>query len=187
VQGQRLAALIVGGLFAGFVLAVVDPSGNLLLSFLQSNGQVEHGDLWQLFTSIIVAPPIAGGLEDVAFNAVAVIAIDSFLSAVYTPKEYYLTFLATAVFGNLVSLLAGPAQVSFGASGGIFGLFAGVVTFDYAGQRQLSYQLVIIFAVIFALSSFVVPDVDWWAHAGGAILGLVLGYWIGSRRPPESY
>ena len=186
-QGQRLAALIVGGLVAGFVLAVVDPSGNLLLSFLQNNAEVERGYLWQLVTSAIVAPPIPGGLEDVAFNAVAVLAIDGFMTAVYTPREYYSTFLVTAVVGNLASLLAGPSQISFGASGGIFGLFAGVVTFDYAQEKKLSYQLVVVFAFIFAISSFFIQDVDWQAHAGGAVMGLLIGYWIGRKRPPESY
>lgn len=180
--------MIASGLLLGFVLVVIDPSGFLLFAALQNNAAVEHGAIWQLFTSIIVAPPISEGLLDVAFNAIALIALDGFMSAVYTPTQYYTTFLATAVFGNLVSLVAGPSQVSFGASGGIFGLLAGLVTYDYSVQRHVSFQLVVWFAFIFIISSFVLGEnVDWLAHTGGALLGLVIGYWVGSRQTAESY
>jgi membrane associated rhomboid family serine protease len=186
-QAKALVGLIIAGLPIGFVLALLDPSGNLLLAFLQSNDAVEHGAVWQLLTSVIVAPPIALGLEDVGFNAIAVVVLDGYLSAVYDPLEYFATFTATAVFGNLFSLLAGPGQVSFGASGGIFGLLAGLVTFDYATQRRVSYTLLLWFAFIFVFSSFFLGNVDWEAHAGGAILGFAIGYWIGRRRTPEYY
>jgi len=193
VQGQRLAALIVGGLVIGFVLVLIDPSEFLLVALLQENGAVLQGAVWQLFTSIIVAPLIFqgtfywGGVLDVVFNAIAVVFLDGLTSGVYTPRQYYATFLITAVVGNLVSLLAGPNQASFGASGGIFGLVAGLVTYDYAVNRRVSVQLVVWFLVVFIYSSFTLGNVNWMAHAGGAIAGFVIGYVIGRDKQELGY
>ena len=185
VQGKRLATLIASGLVIGLVLVVIDPSEFLLDVFLQENWAVLHGAIWQLVTSIIVAPLIfqgslyLPGVLDVAFNAIAVVFLDGLTSGVYTPRQYYSTFLITAVVGNLVSLLAGPSQASFGASGGIFGLVAGLVTYDYAVNGRVSVQLIVWFLVIFIYSSFTLGNVNWMAHAGGAIAGFAIGYLIG--------
>ncbi len=183
-QGKLLAELIVSGLVIGFILDLIDPSENLLASALQVNSLVMQGQVWQLFTSIIVAPPFFDGVIDVAFNALFVVYLDGFFAVVYSPAEYYGTFFATAAFGNVTSLLAGPAQASFGASGGLFGLVAGLVTYDYAVNGRINMQLVSWFLLIFVVSSFLFPNIDWLAHAGGAILGLGIGYGLG-RRPKE--
>lgn len=193
VQGQRLAALIASGLVVGLILVIIDPSEVLLAVFLQENWYVLHGAIWQLFTSIIVAPLIfqgglyLGGVLDVAFNAVAVIFLDGLTSGVYTPRQYYTTFLITALVGNLVSLFAGPSQASFGASGGIFGLVAGLVTYDFAVNGRVSFQLIVWFLVVFIYSSFTLGNVNWMAHAGGAAAGFVIGYVIGRDRREVGY
>jgi membrane associated rhomboid family serine protease len=194
-QGKKLAALIASGLVIGYVLTLIDPSDFLLAISLQYNGDVLRGAVWQLFTSIIVAPPpivIQGslrleGLMDVGFNAIAVIFLDGLTSGVYSARQYYATFLITALAGNILSLAAGPNQASFGASGGIFGLVAGLVTYDYAVNRRLSVQLVVWFLVIFTYSS-ISGNVNWLAHAGGALSGFVIGYILGrSKRASGLY
>jgi membrane associated rhomboid family serine protease len=184
-QGRNLVILVVGGLVAGYLFSFGSPP--LYAYFLQENDAVYHGWLWQLFTSIIVAPPVLEGIFDVAFNAVALLWLDRLFSAFYTPRQYYATFLASAVFGNLVSLLSGPNVASFGASGGIFGLVAGMVSYDFAVNRKLSFALLSWFLLIFVASSFITPGVDWLAHAGGSVFGLGIGYWIGSKRGIPTY
>jgi membrane associated rhomboid family serine protease len=187
-HGRNLVVLVVGGLVIGYLLAFVTLYGAPLYAyFLQENDAVYHGWFWQLFTSIIVAPPGVEGIIDVAFNAVALLWLDKLFSAFYTPRQYYGTFLASAVFGNLISLLSGPNVASFGASGGIFGLVAGMVSYDYAVNRKLSFALLSWFLLIFVASSFLTPGVDWLAHGGGSFLGLVIGYWIGSKRGIPTY
>ena len=187
MQCKTLIVLVLGGLVLGTALAFVVVGGvPLTLLLLQDNGQVTRGWLWQLFTSIVVAPPTLTGLIDVGFNAVALALLDGIFGVVYSRRQYYLVFLATAVAGNVASLANGPKELSFGASGGIFGLLAGAVSFDFATNRKFNPSLLIWFAVVFFVSSFVLAYVDWLAHAGGAILGLVLGYWVGSRRDPDT-
>jgi len=186
VQGLRLSGLVIGGLLVGLVLVIVDPSGGLLLACLQVNALVLHGWVWQLFTSVIVAPPDLQGVLDVGLNALSLIWLDRITSEVYSKSQYYATFLVTALFGNILSLTAGPGQVSFGASGGIFGLVAGLVTYDYAVNKQVSPQLVSWFLFIFIYSSFLLGNVNWLAHLGGAVLGFAIGYVVG-RNQPSAY
>jgi membrane associated rhomboid family serine protease len=79
-------------------------------------------------------------------------------------------------------LANGPNVYSFGASGGIFGLLAGVISFDLVTNRRVNFGLMAWFAAIFIVSSFLLASVDWVAHLGGALFGLALGYVIGTRR-----
>jgi len=182
-QGRNLIYAVVGGLVIGTALAFVAIGGHPLTYYLlQDNGDVLAGRVWQLVTSIIVAPPDLPGIADVAFNAMALAWLDGILSYTYSKRQYYAVFLATGIVGNIFSLANGPKVVSFGASGGIFGLLAGVISFDLETNRRVNLGLMLWFGVIFVFSSFVFGNVDWIAHAGGALLGLPLGYVIGKYK-----
>jgi membrane associated rhomboid family serine protease len=182
-QGRNLIYTVIGGLVIGTALAFVTVDGYpLTLFLLQENGAVMEGWVWQLVTSIIIAPPTLPGILDVAFNAMALAWLDGIFSYTYSKKEYYAVFLATGIAGNIFSLANGPKVSSFGASGGIFGLLAGVISFDLVTNRRVNPGLMLWFAAIFIVSSFLLASVDWVAHAGGALLGVALGYLVGVRR-----
>jgi rhomboid protease GluP len=185
-QGRNLIIAVAGGLVVGTALAFIVFDGfPLYLYFLQSNGAVERGWVWQLFTSIIVAPPGLTGLFDVVFNVIALAWLDGLFSFAYSSRQYYAIFFATAISGNVFSLANGPGEVSFGASGGIFGLLAGVISFDITTNKRVDPALIAWFAGVFILSSFLLGNVDWIAHLGGALLGFGLGYAVGARREAD--
>jgi rhomboid protease GluP len=178
-QGRNLAIAVVAGLIIGVILNFISVGGNpLTLYLVQFNALVFTGWIVPLFTSMIVVLPNSSGVIDVAFNAFAVIWLDGLLRVTYTPRQYYAVFIGTGLVGNLLSLLYGPNIVSYGASGGIFGLIAGAVTVDYARNGRFNQSLVIWFVFIFFLSTFT-GGVDAFAHLGGAVAGLVAGYFIG--------
>jgi len=182
-QGKNLIYMVIGGLVIGTALAFISVDRRPLTDFLlQDNGDVFAGKIWQLVTSIIVAPLNVLGVIDVAFNALALAWLDGFFSYTYSKRQYYAVFLATGIAGNIFGLANGPRVVSFGASGGIFGLLAGVVSFDLVTSRRVNVVLMLWFVLIFIISSFSSAHVDWIAHAGGALLGLVLGYNVGLRK-----
>lgn len=185
-QGRNLTVAVIGGLVLGTALFFVRVDGvPLTLLLLQYNALVAMGWVWQLLTSVIVAPPTFVGLVDVGFNAMALVWLDGFFSLAYTKNQYYVVFVLTAVAGNMMSLANGPKGASFGASGGIFGLLAGVISFDVVTNRRLDFVLIAWFVAVFVFSSFLFAYVDWLAHVGGAGLGLVLGYVVGARRRAE--
>ena len=186
-QGRNLIIAVVGGLVIGVALVPVVVDGvPLTLLLLQDNSLVTRGWVWQLVTSIVVAPPTPTGLVDVAFNALALTLLDGLFSVVYSKRQYYAVFMITAIAGNIFSLANGPREISFGASGGIFGLLAGVVSFDFIANRRFNPSLLLWFAAVFVFSSFLFAYVDWVAHAGGALLGLALGYAVGVRREDDA-
>jgi rhomboid protease GluP len=181
-QGIHLAVLILSGLAIGYVASLFVVEGVPLVYYLlQTNQLVYQGNFLSLFTSLIVLYPDYLGVTDAVFNAISVIFVDGLLASAMTYREYFLTFVATGLAGNLLSLLNGPYTISFGASGGIFGLVAAAVTQDYAFNGRLNTALVGWFVVIFFFNSFLISQVDWLAHAGGALFGLLIGYYLGKR------
>ena len=130
---------------------------------------------------MIVVYPGNLGLEDVFFNAIFVIFVDRILSATYSSRQYYAVFVLTGLAGNLLSLLSGQNVLSFGASGGLFGLIAGAVSCDYAINRRVNSSLLVWFVIIFVLSS-ISGSVDVLAHLGGVVIGLIAGFLIGNSR-----
>jgi membrane associated rhomboid family serine protease len=182
-QGRNLALAIISGLVFGIATWGVDIGGGVPLTylFLQANSLVYRGWYWQLLSSIFVATPDVLGVADVLFNALAVVWLDNLLAAAFSPRQYYATFILSALAGNILSLLAGPELISFGASGGIFGLLAGAVSEDYAAERRVNGGLLAWFLLVFIFSSFSSGYVNWMAHLGGAVFGLIAGYILGIR------
>jgi membrane associated rhomboid family serine protease len=182
-QGRNLALLIVAGLPIGFILSLIPASvvPNFAFYFTQYNALVYQGWVPPLLTSMIVVYPSYLGLEDVFFNSIFVIFVDRILSATYSSRQYYTVFILTGLAGNLLSLLSGPNVLSFGASGGLFGLIAGAVSCDYATSRRVNSSLLMWFVIIFILSS-ISGSVDVLAHLGGAVIGLAAGFVIGHSR-----
>jgi rhomboid protease GluP len=182
-EARNLALLIVGGLVVGTALSTVYVYGvPLTLLLLQSNAAVYHGAYWQLLTSLVVAPPDAGGVTDVLFNALALIWLDRLMAGAFEPGEYYAAFVLSGLAGNLASMLGGPDIISFGASGGIFGLLACAIAEGFVAERRFNVSLASWFLLVFAFSSFALPDVDWLAHLGGALFGALIGCYLGLRR-----
>ena len=176
-QGRNLAIAIVAGLPIGFILHLF----GLAILFTQYNLFVYHGWVPPLLTSMIVVYPGYAGALDVTFNAIFVIFVDRLLSSVYTPRQYYGVFILSGLAGNMLSLLGGPNILSFGASGGLFGLLAGAVACDYAISHRVNMNLLLWFLIVFIFSS-ISGGVDVLAHLGGSLLGLPLGFAIGHAR-----
>ena len=139
----------------------------------QNNAIVIYlGQYFQLFTSIFVTDsPL-----DAAFNAIAVLVIDRLADDTLNKARYFLIFFFTALLGNLFTLFQGPTYpASAGASGGIFGIIAAVFAYSWAKEKRIEVSSFVFFLIVFVGSSFLIPDVNWVAHLGGAVGGFVCG------------
>jgi membrane associated rhomboid family serine protease len=93
-------------------------------------------------------------------------------------------YLAAAAAGGAVSVLTGPALsngfpvVSIGASGAIFGLIGAWFSASYrhrhtpAGRAMFNQML--LWVGISAAFPFVIGNIDWRAHLGGLVAGVVI-------------
>jgi len=132
---------------------------------------VNYHQYYQLFSSNFVTD----SFEDAVFNAIAVLILDRISdSTQFNLSRYMCVFLFSAIVGNILSLVAGPFLLSAGASGGIFGLYAAIFSFSWAEEKKIDRATLGIFLIIFIASSLL-PNVNYYAHLGGAIGGFITG------------
>jgi rhomboid protease GluP len=143
------------------------------------NRLIAQGQYWRLLTAVFIHASIL----HFGFNAYALYALGRDVEAFTGPVRFSLVFLLAGLCGSVFSLVLNAAA-SVGASGAIFGLIGALVVFLY-GHRKLfgergrrNLQSVVVIALI-NLAIGLQGGIDNWAHLGGLIGGLVLGWAIG--------
>jgi rhomboid protease GluP len=134
---------------------------------------------WQLFTSLFVHANIA----HLAGNMLFLLIFGLRGEEMFSLPEFLLVYFLGGLAGNLLSLWLLPLYVpSVGASGAIFALFGAVAVYS---RRSISQS--IIGALIYAFFLFFIssgPGVNIFAHFGGLVAGLLIGYVLAARRKP---
>lgn len=157
----------------------VQTADSMVLQWGQVNAFVFDGWYWQLFTSMFVHATIIhlGG------NLLFLLVFGLRCEEMFSLPEYLAVYLLGGLAGNVLSLVMGPNFISVGASGAIFALFGAAVIYD---RRRLGQSIVgaLIFAFFLLLFSSGVK-VNYLAHIGGLVTGLLIGYVLASRRKPE--
>lgn len=130
---------------------------------------VAFGEWWRLFTSGF----LHGGLMHLAFNMWALFVVGQQLERQLGWARYLALYLVCLLGGSTVSyFFSSPESSSVGASGAIFGLFGGL----FVVARRMNWELngVIGIVVINFAIPFFVPNIDWRAHVGGLVTGLLV-------------
>ena len=155
-------------------------SGNFLetnMSVMSSLGQfnyyvLNYGYYWQLFTSMFVH----ANLAHLANNMIFLLIFGFRAEELFTEKEYLAIYFVSGLFGNILTLLLGPDVVSVGASGAIFGMFGACIVYIYQSIIAVAFYSII----LFMMSSG--AGVNVFAHFGGLVIGLLLGYLFARMR-----
>jgi len=141
---------------------------------------IYHGWYWQLFTSMFVHVNIIH-----LFGNMFLLLIFGFIAEeLFSIEEYALIYLLSGLAGNFLTLLTTLIfeynMISAGASGAIFGLFGACIIYvrRAIGQSIMSALLYAFF--LFMISSG--PSVNNFAHLGGLVVGLLIGYVLGATR-----
>src|SRR5690606_5813022 len=102
----------------------------------------------------------------------------------FSLPEYLAIYFLGGLAGNILSLVMGPIFISVGASGAIFALFGACIIYD---RRRVGQSIV--GALIFAFFLLILSsgaNVNYLAHIGGLVAGLLMGYVLAARRKPET-
>jgi rhomboid protease GluP len=142
---------------------------------------IYYGWYWQLFTSMFVHAGIVHLLGNMFFLLIFGLRAEELFSL----DEYVLIYFLSGLAGNLLTLsvtLLFPSYdiVSVGASGAIFGVFGACVIYVRRAIQQS-----IISALLYAFFLFMInvgPGVNIFAHLGGLVVGLLMGYSLGATR-----
>lgn len=162
-----LACLVIVGYITGLITYTY--CFPCFLYLVQYNYLVLRGDYLALITSILVT----NDYVDFLLNFVALIFV-YYLFGSKAGKIEYLVFFFSGFLGNLFTLFFfSPRTISAGASGGIFGLLSFYLTIDMLEQGKFDKYGFALLLIIFVFSD-VLPNVNYLAHVGGIIGGVIL-------------
>jgi len=150
------------------VLTLSMISGEVSLVGIGADAGVADGEYWRILTSSFVHT----GLAHLAFNMVAIWIIGSNLERVLGRWRYLALFLVSCLTaGVAVYWFSPPAAVTYGASGGVFGLLAAaLVLYRKQGFDVSALLLLLGLNLVF---TFTIPNISWQGHIGGLVGGLV--------------
>jgi len=159
----------------------LNTSIDMLLQYGQVNIYVFQGDYWRLFSSMFIHADIAHIVGNMLFLLIFGLRSEEMFSL----PEYLSIYVLGGLTGNLLSLLLLPSEtISVGASGAIFAMFGASIIYTRRSFRQSIIGALIYAFFLLFLSSGV--GVNNFAHIGGLVTGLVIGYLLATRRKPET-
>ncbi len=146
------------------------------------NGDIVRGSftpqLWRLVTPMFLHL----GLIHLAFNMYALAILGPPIERAYGKWVFLAMYLVTGFIGNVAAFVFGsPFAVGAGASTAVFGLFGVWLAYNFRRRDNPFHQsnlrsLLVILALNFFINISLSSFLDWRAHVGGFLAGIVLGY-----------
>jgi len=158
----------------------VETSNSMIGQYGQNSFLVFRGEYYRLVSSMFVHASIA----HLAGNMLFLLVFGLRAEEMFSLPEYLMVYLLGGLAGNLVSLWLLPSSFSVGASGAIFGMFGAVTVFARRSVNQsIVGALIYGFFLLFISSG---QGVNVFAHLGGLVCGLIIGYLLATRRKSEN-
>jgi membrane associated rhomboid family serine protease len=155
---------------------------NNILRFGQLPVRVAHGQYYRLLTSAFLHVSFV----HILFNMVALLIVGSPVEAALGRVRFLTLYVLAALGGSVASyLFSNPLAVGVGASGAIFGLFGAF--FIIARSRRSDTSGILVLIGINLVFSFTDRLIDWRAHVGGLIVGVIVAaiFTLADRRRPD--
>lgn len=155
-----------------FVGQQVNPqfvNGNLALAPI-----IAAAEPWRMLTTAF----LHGGILHLALNMYALWIIGSHLEQMLGRWRYITLYFLSAFGGSVAVLLLTPfgqqwVWTTVGASGAVFGLFAGIaIVLKRVGGNYSQILIIIGINVVFSFTG----NISWQAHLGGMAVGAMLSY-----------
>lgn len=171
-----------GGLTAIFGIGGIDGRTLDVLGATRPMGYlIAFGQWWRLITAIF----LHGSLMHIVFNMWVIMDIGPMVEELFGSARYLFLYIATGVFGYVVSSFFGHASV--GASGallGLIGLLLASTTRSSGAAAQMMRSNLIKWIIYIAIMGFMFSGIDNYAHFGGLASGFALGK-LFIDRPPQ--
>ncbi len=155
----------------------------LIFEYGQVNGLIiYYGAYYQLFTSLFIHVSII----HLAGNMLFLLIFGLRGEEMFSLPEFLAVYFLSGLAGNLLSMLPimGLWIPSAGASGAIFGMFGACAVY---ARRSIGQSVVgaLIFG-FFLLMISAGENVNYLAHIGGLVMGIVIGYILARTRKPQA-
>jgi rhomboid protease GluP len=174
-----IAANVAVYAYTCFLSGDITTSDAVVLNYGQYNSAVFKGEVWRLFTAMFIHADITHIVGNMLFLLIFGLRAEK----LFDLKEYFLVYFLSGLAGGLLTLLLGPSTVSVGASGAIFGMIGACTIYARRaiGQSIVTALLYSFFLLIINISQ----NVNVFAHLGGLIAGLLIGYALAATRQPR--
>jgi rhomboid protease GluP len=140
-----------------------------------------EGEYYRLITSLFIHANIAHIAGNMIFLFIFGLRGEEFFSL----PEYLAIYFLGGLAGNVLSLfLLSPLVASVGASGAIFAVFGACTIYIRKAVRQSIFGALVYAFFLLLISS--APEVNYLAHIGGLVTGLLIGYFLAMRRKPAT-
>jgi membrane associated rhomboid family serine protease len=167
-EPYRATQVLIGVNVLLYLLTLLS-GDRLIVDYGMFGAAVATGEWWRLLT----APFLHAGLWHVGINMIALWVLGGLLEPLLGRWRFVAVYLVSAVAGAVASYAFNtPLVISVGASGAVFGLLGATLVAMRRLNRDVSGVLVLL--VINGVLGFVLPNIDWRAHLGGLIAGLLL-------------
>jgi rhomboid protease GluP len=137
---------------------------------------MKNGWYWQLLTSMFVHVNVIHIFGNMFFLLIFGFRAEE----LFKDEEFFFIYFMSGLSGNLLTLLMPLYTVSAGASGAIFGIFGACVIYQRktVGQSIMSALIYSFFLLMITAGA----DVNIFAHFGGLVAGLMIGYALAKSR-----
>ena len=149
---------------------------------------VKDGEYWRLLTATFMH----FGFEHILNNMLVLICAGPILEQALGSIRYLFLYLIAGIGGSTLSYLqmlhSGEYSVAAGASGAILGIIGALlwIVIVHKGRYESLTGRGLVFMIVISLYYGITSgDVDNWAHAGGLIMGFLLGI-ILYRKPRKA-
>ena len=181
MRKQTLATYVILAINIIVYLAIEMRGGptyeNLIRYGAKENGLIAVGQWYRLITPMF----LHSGLMHLGFNMYALFQVGRVLEFMIGSRNFLAVYFFGGITASLCSFALSPA-LSVGASGSLYALLLALYMlqrYEAKIARELGLGHVKsplgTLIIINGLITFVIPNIDWAAHLGGAIAGALLG------------
>jgi membrane associated rhomboid family serine protease len=133
------------------------------------------------YDALLASGLLHAGVAHLAMNGLALLSLGRVLEKTIGGSRFLLVFTASVLGGSIAVAALKPAVLGVGASGGIFGIMTSILGLTLRGggalpdlARQRLHQA-LVSSLAFNLALSLLPGISLLAHAGGGIVGFLLG------------
>jgi membrane associated rhomboid family serine protease len=139
-----------------------------------ANGYFPGVNTGQWYRLLTVALTHAGWLH-LIFNMLALYSIGTPVEEYVGKVRFGIIFIGSLLAASATSLYFGPQNVyAVGASGAVYGVFGAL--FVIGKKAGANYQNIAGVIIVNLLMTFTISGIDWRAHIGGLVAGVVITY-----------
>ncbi len=196
-DGDQLLKILIGINIVMYVLSLLISAGSTGFSLnplfflspdsrslllLGASGHIPIDRLHRWW-SLISANYLHGSILHIFFNMIALKQLGPLVLQEYGNYRMFIIYTLSGVFGFFVSYLAG-IPFTIGASAAVCGLIGSALYFGKSRggiYGQTIFRQIGGWAISIFLFGFFIPSINNWAHGGGMLAGVALGFLLGYK------